>query len=213
VSDIFKEVDEDLRRDQAARLWAKYGRYVIGAAVAVVLATAVFQVWNWWDKEQRAERSAQFVAAMELMRDGDSETAAAQFGAMAEADGSYGTLAAFNEARLQAEAGNAEAAVEILDMLAESAAAGPSFQGVATILAVLHQIDQGDPAALEARLKPLTEAGSGFRPTALELTAVLALRQGDSARAVALYTQVADDRSAPAALRRRASQMLAALGK
>ncbi len=211
MSDIFKEVDEELRRDQATKLWAKYGHYLIGAAVAIVLGTAVFQGWTWWDQKQRVERSTRFAAALELMRDGDSETAAAQFGAMAQTDGSYGTLAAFNEARLQAEAGNTETAIEILDRLAEDTAAGPAFQGVATILAVLHQMDQGDPAALEARLQPLTQAGSGFRPTALELTAVLALRRGDSERARALYTEIADDRSAPAELRRRASQMLAAL--
>ena len=211
MSDIFKEVDEELRRDQASQLWAKYGQYVIGAALAIVLGTAAFQAWKWWDKKLRVERSAQFAAALELMRDGDNEAAAARFGAMAEPDGSYGTLAAFNEARLQAEAGNKERAIEILDRLAEDTAAGPAFQGVATILAVLHQIDQGDPAALEARLQPLTQAGSGFRPIALELTAVLALRRGDAERARTLYAEVADDRSAPAGLRRRASQILAAL--
>jgi hypothetical protein len=91
--------------------------------------------------------------------------------------------------------------------------AGDEFVSSATVLAVLHQMDQGDPAALEARLEPLTQAGSGFRPTALELTAVLALRRGDLERARALYTEIADDRSAPAELRRRASQMLTALGQ
>ena len=120
-------------------------------------------------------------------------------------------LAAFNQARLLAEAGDTAAAVEIWERLAASSAAGPAFQGAAALLSVMHQIDSGDPAALEARLQSLAAEDSGFRPIALEMTAVLALRQGDRARAREVYAQLADDRTAPASLRARASQMLAAL--
>ncbi len=75
----------------------------------------------------------------------------------------------------------------------------------------MQQMDDGDPAALEARLEPLIASGSGFRPIALELIAVLALREGDTARARDLYTQIADDRTAPAGTQRRAARMLLAL--
>ncbi len=211
MADIFKEVDEDLRRDQAAKVWKKYGAYVIGAAVALVLATAAFQVWQWWDIEQRTQRSASYTAAMELLEQGTGEEAAAAFGSLADPDGSYGTLAAFNQARLLAEAGETAAAIDVWERLASSAAAGPGFQGAAALLSIMHQIDSGDPAALEARLEQLAAEDSGFRPIALEMTAVLAMRQGDRARAREVYAQLADDRTAPAGLRARASQMLVAL--
>ncbi len=211
MADIFKEVDEDLRRDQAAKVWKKYGAYVIGAAVLLVLATAGFQAWQWWDVKQRSQRSASYMAAVELLQQETGEEAAAAFGDLADPDGSYGTLAAFNQARLLAEAGDTAAAIDLWERLAASAAAGPGFQGAATLLSVMHQIDSGDPAALEGRLDVLVAGESGFRPIALELTAVLALRQGDRARARELYAQLADDRTAPAGLRARASQMLVAL--
>lgn len=211
MADIFKEVDEDLRRDQASKIWKKYGVYVIGAAVALVLATAAFQTWQWWDVKQRTQRSTSYAAAVELLEQGTSEEAVAAFGGLAKTDGSYGTLAAFNQARLLAQAGDTTAAVEIWERLAASTAAGPAFQGAAALLSVMHQIDSGDPTALEARLQSLAAEDSGFRPVALELTAVLAVRQGNRARARELYAQLADDRTAPAGLRARASQMLAAL--
>jgi hypothetical protein len=211
VADIFKEVDEDLRRDQAAKVWKKYGAYVIGAAVALVLATAGFQAWQWWDVKQRSERSASYAAAVGLLGRGQTEAAIDAFDGLAKIDGSYGTLAAFNQARLLAEAGDAAAAIEIWERVAASTSAGPAFQGAATLLSVMHQSDSGDPAALEARLRPLAAEDSGFRAIALELTAVLALRQGDRGRAREIYAQLADDRTAPVGLRARASQMLAAL--
>lgn len=211
MADIFKEVDEDLRRDQAAKIWRKYGSFVIGGAVAVVLATAGYQTWSWWYTKTQTELSDRYAAAAQLIERGDSDAALAEFGTLADTDGGYGTLAAFNHARLLADSGDKAAAIEIWDRLAGSSAAGPAFQGVATLLSVMHQMEDGDPAALEARLTPLSEAAGGFQEIALELIATLALRQGDSARAREIYTQISDDPNAPVALRARASQMLNAL--
>ena len=45
MADIFHEVEEDLRRDQAAAIWNKYGNYIIGAALLLVLAVAAH--WGW----------------------------------------------------------------------------------------------------------------------------------------------------------------------
>jgi len=211
VADIFKEVDEDLRRDRAAKVWRKYGSFMIGGAVAVVLATAGYQAWNWWYTKTQTELSDRYAAAAQLIERGDSDAAIAEFGTLADSDGGYATLAAFNQARLLADSGDKAAAIEIWDRLAGSSAAGPAFQGVATLLSVMHQMEDGDPAALEARLTPLSEADGGFQEVALELIATLALRQGDSARAREIYTQISDDPNAPVALRARASQMLNAL--
>jgi hypothetical protein len=211
VADIFKEVDEDLRRDQAEKLWRKYGAYVIAAAAAVVLATAGFQTWKWWYSKQQTELSDRYAAAVRLIARGDNEAAADQFGALADPGGGYGTLAAFNQARLLAASGDKAAAIEIWDRLAASSAAGPAFQGVATLLSVMQQMEDGDPVALEARLKPLSETDGGYRHVALELIATLAIRQGDPARAREIYTQIADDPNSPVGLRARASQLLNAL--
>lgn len=211
MADIFKEVDEDLRRDQASKAWEKYGSYVIGAAVAVVLATAGYQGWQWWHAKRQIELSDRYAAAARLLEEGDEAPAAAEFGALADTAAGYGTLAAFNEARLLTESGDTTAAIEIWDRLADSTDAGPAFQGVATLLSVVHQIETGNPAELEARLEPLMAAGSGFRPNALELLATLAVRRGDRARARELYAQISDDANAPVSLRARASQMLNAL--
>jgi hypothetical protein len=40
MSDIFREVDEDLRREQVRKLWDRFAPYVIGLAVLIVAATA-----------------------------------------------------------------------------------------------------------------------------------------------------------------------------
>lgn len=213
MSDIFREVDEDLRRDRASELAKKYGPYFIGFAVAIVLGTLGYNLWHEWDLERRSERSDQFAAAVELATEGDTEASLAALAALGEPDGGYGTLAVFERARLLAEAGRSDEALVLWQALAASDAAGPGLQGAARLFFVMHQIDEGDSGELRAMLEPLMAAGNGFRPLAMELNAILLLRDGERAAAQQIYGEIADDLTAPPGLRARAAQVLASLAE
>ncbi len=212
MADIFKEVDEDLRRENLGQLWKKYGLYLMGLAAMVVLAVAGVQGWRAYDLDQRGQLSDRYGAARELAQGGE---AAAGLDAMIDmsevAGGGYAGLAAFEEARLRVESGDTAGAIAVWDRIADGSGLGPGFKEAATLFSVLHQIDSGDSPALRARLQPLATDSQPFRSTARELLAVIALGEGDIAAARTLYTQISDDRQAPAGLRQRATQMLAAL--
>lgn len=212
MADIFKEVDEDLRRENLEKLWKKYGLYIMGLAATVVIAVAGVQGWRTYDLDQRGKLSDRYGAARELAQGGE---ATAGLNAMVElseaAGGGYAGLAAFDEARLRVESGDTAGAIEVWDRIAEGSGLGPGFKAAATLFSVLHQIDSGDSAALRARLEPLAADSQPFRSTARELLALIALGEGDEAAARTLYTQISDDREAPAGLRQRATQMLATL--
>src|SRR5205814_1138200 len=55
VSDIFHEVDEEVRREQLKKLWDRYGNYVAAAAVLLVLAVAAWRAYMWWEAKKAAE--------------------------------------------------------------------------------------------------------------------------------------------------------------
>ncbi len=212
MADIFKEVDEDLRRDNLEKLWKKYGFQIIGLAAAVVLGVAGVQGWQAYDLDQRGKLSDRYGAALELTQGGETAAGLDAMIDLSEATGdSYDGLAAFEEARLRVESGDTGGAIAVWDRIAESSGLGPGFKEAATLFSILHQIDNGNPAALRARLQPLAADSQSFRSTARELLALLALGEGDTAAARDLYTKISDDREAPAGLRQRATQMLAAL--
>ncbi len=212
MADIFQEVDEELRRDKAQEWWRKYSLYVYIVAAVVVVGTGGYQAWIAYDLDQRSKRSADFAAALELADDGDQAGAIEALAALEDSSG-YGLLAQFEQARLLAASGDSDAAIALWDALASNASSGAAYQGIATLLSVLHQIDDGDPSALEARLQPLAAAGAPYRASALELLAVLALNAGDTDTARAHLTEIADEAGAPGNLRRRATQLLATLKK
>ena len=212
MADIFKEVDEDLRRDKLEKLWKKFGFQIMGLAAAVVLGVAGVQGWQAYDLDQRGKLSDRYGVARELAQGGEAAAGLDAMIDLSEASGGgYDGLAAFEEARLRVESGDTGAAIAVWDRIAEGSGLGPGFKEAATLFSILHQIDSGDPATLRARLQPLAADSQPFRSTARELLALIALGEGDAAAARALYTKISDDREAPAGLRQRATQMLAAL--
>ena len=214
MADIFREVDEEVRKERIGDLWKRYGSVVIALVTVVILGVAGYKAWTYFDQQRKLEQAEAFAAALALEEAGQSAEAAAAFAALADdGDKGYPLLATFHRARLLFEAGDTEGAIALWDQVARSAAAGPGFQGVATLLSVRHQIGSADPAALRARLEPMTSEGSAFRSGAMELLAVLALEAGDNEEALNLYREIADDLTAPPGLRARAAQMLAVLGE
>ena len=211
MSDIFREIDEELRRDNLLKLWSRYGRYIIIAvAVALVIAGGIVA----WREHQLAERRAQstrYAGALTLARDGKEADAAKVFAAIAEEGGGYAVLASFEEAALLAKSGDRSAAIADYDRIAATGDLDPSLRGLALLLSVMQSLPEAEARQTIERLAPLTESGNPWRPTAIELTALARLKSGDKSGALDLYRGLADDLAAPASLRARAAEMAAAL--
>ena len=214
VADIFKEVDEEIRKDKAAELWRSYGSLVIALAVALVLGMAGYKGWRYFQEQQRIEQSDSFAAAMARADEGDLSGALSALGALAQSGGKgYPLLASFEQARLSLELGARDQALSIWLEIADSSKASKPLRGIAILLWALNRIEDGDVAEIRARVETLAGGEGPFRAGALEILAILALKEGSDAEAVELYRRVADDLGAPPALRARAAQMLAAFGE
>jgi hypothetical protein len=211
VSDIFREIEDELRRDNLLKLWSRYGRYVIGVAVLVVLVAGGIVAWREYQASERRAQGQRYSNALALVREGKDGDAAKVFGQLAREGGGYSLLAGFEEAELLAKSGDRKASIAAYDRLAGSSGVDPEFRDLAVLLAALQQLADGDaPAAIE-RLQKLTASGNPWRASALDLTAAAKLKAGDRGGALAIYKELADDLSAPQGLRARAAEMAAAL--
>lgn len=217
--DIFDEVDEDLRAERAKKLLVRYGGVIVAACVAVVAGVGAWQAWNWWQAKQDAAAAAQFVGAMNLAEAspiagaGNQSSAIAAFDALsAGAPPGYRTLARLRAAALKAQQGDLPGALALWDQVAADGSADPLMRDLASLLWAERQLDKGDPALLEARLKPLILPGNTWRPMAREQLALLDLRQGREDVAKAAFRALADDVTAPAGVRGRSTVMLGRFG-
>jgi hypothetical protein len=211
VSDIFREIDEELRRDNLLKLWQRYGRYMIIAVVAALMIAGGIVAWRNHQLALRQAQSVRYAAAMSLLHEGKDAEAAKIFASVANEGGGYAHLAEFEAADLGAKSGDKKAAVAAYDKLAASGDIDPELRDVAKLLSVMTGFTDSDPHAVIDELKPLTDSGHPLRATALELTAAADLKAGDNAGALDIYKKLADDLTAPEGVRARAAEMAAVL--
>jgi len=211
VSDIFREIDEELRRENLLKLWSRYGKYVLIVVVVAVAIAGAIVAWREHQASERRAQSGRYSAALALVREGKNADAAKLFAGLSQEGGGYGLLASFEEAELLAKSGDRKAAIAAYDNLAGSSGIDREFRDLAVLLSVMHGLPDGDPKIAIEGLQRLTENGNPWRASALELTAAAKLKSGDRNGALDTYKALADDPSAPQRLRARAAEMSAAL--
>ncbi len=188
VSDIFREIDEELRRDNLLKLWQRYGKYVIGVAVLAIVIAGGLVAWRDHQASERRAQGERYSSALALARAGKDGEAAKLFAVLAEEGGGYSLLAAFEKAELLAKSGDKKAAVAAYDELAGASGIDPEFRDLAVLLSVMRGARRtSDAKAAIERLQPLTASGNPWRASALDLTAAAKLKAGDRGGALAIY--------------------------
>ncbi len=213
MSDIFSEVEEDIRRDQMKALWNRFGGYVIGAAVAVVAITVGNVVWQGWQQDRKVEASNSYQAARTLLEAQDPGAQQALQNVIENAPSGYAALARFDLAALHLIKEDEQAALAALDGIAADPGIDGSLRDLARIKAVMIALDISSADEVEARLAPLTREGNAYRPIALEAKALNALRDGREDEARNLFANLVIDTTAPQGVRFRANAMLDVIGR
>ena len=215
MTDIFSEVDEEVRRERLKKLWERYGHYFVGACVFIVVAVAAWHGYEWWQARQAAKSGAAFEQAVSLAEAGKRQDAEAAFAKLA-ADGTagYRVLARLRQAAELAST-DSKAAVAAYDEIANDRSAGQAIQDLAAIRAGLLLVDTAPYSEIKARLEPLTASDRVYRHTAREILALAAWKAGDMAAARQWTDAMMTDPQTPPATRSRAevlSELIAASG-
>jgi len=214
VSDVFREVEEDLRQERLKHLAKRFGPYVAGVAILAIAVAGGYAYFQSWQQDRREEASNTFVTALNEASAGEVDKALETLDGEANAgDGGYAILAAFAAAGIRSGNGEEQAAIAGWRVLAADSAAGQPLRDAATLLAAMHAMNTDEvPADLEAELAPLAGSSRPLSYLARELTALLALSQGDAVRAKEILATLLEDPQIPAGLRERVSQLLDLLG-
>jgi len=213
VSDIFQEVDEEVRREKLQQLWERHSNLIVALALLVVLAVGGWRGYDWWENKKAAESGEAFEAALNLAEGGKREEARAAFAKLAQDGNSgYRTLARFREAAELAKTDPAGAAAAY-NALANDSSLGRTLEDLAAIRGGMILVDTAPLADLAAKLEPLTAADRPFRHTARELLALAAWRSGDKAAAKRWFDLIATDAETPAGTRQRIEVLMTLSGE
>ncbi len=208
MSDIFREVDEEVRRDQALEFWKKYQNYIIAAVVLILFATAGWRFYDWRRTQAAEAAGARFEDALALERAGKDADAAAAFAKLAsDAPRGYAVLARLADAASLAKS-DPDRAISAYDTLADDASISPLFRDAARLRAAILRLDNGQTEKAKTALESLSTPGGSFRSTARELLGANALAAGDYDAAGKWLDMIVADPEAPASARQNAEMML-----
>jgi hypothetical protein len=206
---FFREVNEELRKDQAKAVWDRYGPAAIALALLVIIATAGWVGYDYWTTAKANNSGDAFSQALRLANEGRSDEALGALQALeTEGYGSYPTLARMRAATVLADRGDQTGAVAGFDAVAADGSVPQIIRDMAKLRAGLILVDTGSYADVAQRVEALTGDTNALRHTAREALGLSAWKEGRAADALKLFEQISSDQAAPRNARERATVML-----
>jgi hypothetical protein len=211
VSELFDEVDEEVRREQLKKLWDKYSIVIIAGALLIIAAVGGWRGYQYLEAQKAAEAGAAFDAAIDLAEQNKHAEAQAAFDKIATTAPSGYRMLARLRAAAEVAARDPKAGAKLYDDIAADGSVGTVQQDLARIRAAGLLIDTESYPNMLQRLEAATKPDATFRHTARELLALSAWRANDTAAARQWLEMIANDGATPSAMRSRAEALQALL--
>ena len=215
MSDIFHEIEEDIRRERLDKLWEKHGSTGMIIAGALVIGVASYLWWGEATERRNAALSDEYLAASEVLASGDAEVGLTALDEIiANSAGGYVVLASMQKAASLAADGKTEEAIRAYDAIRSSNKTEDLLGQLAAIKAGWLLVESEDFANMKARLGDIAfaEAEGPWAAAATEVLAYSAVRAENLEEAEALYLKIRTMRSASMGIVGRSAEMLSIIG-
>ena len=210
LTDIFNEVEEDLRREQYLKIWQKYGRVGLGIFIGAILVVSGYVIWqNYQEGRHRAQSAVfhEFLSAEPAPEGVAREAALVEL--IDELDGGYNALARLELASTFVASEKYPEAISLYEDIAEDGGVERSLRDIAALKGALLQAEVLSLADMRQKVERLAAPGHPLRFSAGELLGYVAYRTGDLTAAEAYLSAVRDDVEVPSNTGLRVADLLA----
>lgn len=208
---LFREIDEEVRRDKIESVWKKYGSWILALCLGVILAVGGLKGWQYWQKQQAEAGGAAYFSAVKLAEEGKTKEAEEAFATLKVSHAGYAIFGKFKLAAAMAKSGKTSQAVAAYDEISSSSSIQPTLKNLARIKAAYLLADTAPVKELQNRLKGFDNANSPWRSSARELIAAAAYRAGEYELADRKLNQILADLQSTAGAKQRARIFLSVL--
>lgn len=210
---FYREVDEELRRDQLLGYWKRYGKLMI---LGVILFIAAIGGVIWWLNQRElhsGDRGETLITAFEDVAAGKTAPAQAKLDQLSKSGvEGYRVASILTQADMASDANQADKAVGLFRQVADDSSLPQPYRDLATVRMTALQFDKLPPQQVISRLKPLAVAGTPWFGSAGEMVAIAYLKLNRPQDAGKLFAAIVKDKKVPESIRSRAEQMASSLG-
>ena len=203
MADIFDEIEEDLRRDRMALLWQRYGNYILGFAILIIVGVAGNQGYDYWKNSRAQSAGDMFFEAVIAENSLDAMSAVSK-----ELPKGYEMLSRFRIAALFSEEGKQAEAEKSYLLLSEDPSIDSFYQQIALLLSVMNAPETSSKEELINRISSLAEFAGPLQGLALETSSGLYLELNQPGKALSFLKRASELTDIPPDLRQRISQSL-----
>jgi hypothetical protein len=206
MSDIFHEVEEELRRERLKRIWSRSAPWIIGAVVLIIAGVSAWSAKQWYEHSKSQEASSHYQQALDLGKFSEADSI---FMNLASAGSSgYAILSQFRHAAIEA-AVEPNKGLERFDQLSRDSRLSETLQDLGKIRAAQIFMDIGSYEELMARLQPLAESLTNvWRHSAREMLALSSWKAGNEDAVRKWSEMLLSDFMTPRGIRGRAQLVL-----
>lgn len=198
MSDVFNEIEDDIRNEKLQQFWKENGAWIIGGAILAVILTGALTFWRHWEYDRNTAATSELTR---IVSTGDLKQLE-KFGE--DGDKNHAMVARFVAAGMHLQRGEKDQAIKLYNEIADTSRTDKTWRSLAKILSISQRLDTESPEKLEKELSSLARDKDPWRYTARELQALLAAKQNHLQEAVDILTTVTADPQAPADARARA---------
>jgi hypothetical protein len=204
LSDLFEEVEEQLRSERYQTLVRKAFPWVLGIAAAALIVALGYWGWDSWRTQTMNKASETYQAGLDAYGQGKKDEAVKDWTDVSQSGAAaYKALALMQLGGLKVQDGKLAEAVPLFDQAA-SAAPDDVIGDAARLKSAFAVLDTAPYPQVEARLTPLMKEGRPYRVQAREALAFAKLQKGDMAGARADFALITTSLDAPEGARERA---------
>lgn len=215
MNEIFREIEEDIRRDQMSKIWKKYGSWLLTIILAIILLTVILVWWRQQQENRQYERAIIYQNAQEIIASGNPLNAEDLLLSLIKEEGGYSMLARFELAALRVKSGKLETAINIYNGISEDQGVYYPYRQLSMIKHALLLIEMPEINANDLSNMNKTLENSLKAPTPLalalsinEVQVLLHLKLGQILEAKQGIIRIIDNPNAPVNMRRRLTELL-----
>jgi hypothetical protein len=198
MSELFREIEEDIKQEKFEKLWRSFGRVMVLASIGLVALTVVFVLWQNNSQTIAETKTDQLLHGIDIMEIENYSGAIPVFSAIADgASSPYYGIAMLNTAQAQNLSGDVNTAKKTYAELAKSNASNPNyvFAGIAQLKGQIEEVPETSP----------------FYHSLLEYKAWQLLNDGKKTEALDIFSRLANDEKSPQTLAERTQEVLRTL--
>ena len=210
---FYREVDEELRRDQLLGYWKRYGKLVIAGVILFIAALGGFIWWMNQREIKSGDRGETLITALDDVSTGKTASAQSKLDELSKSGvEGYRVASLLTQADMASDANQADKAVGLFRQIADDSSLPQPYRDLATVRMTALQFDKLPPQQVVSRLKPLAVAGNPWFGSAGEMVASAYLKLNKPQDAGKLFAAIVKDKKVPETIRVRAEQMASSLG-